>query len=47
MREAGAFPDLKHNVVQQGGEILCKLEYINNLWYIKINRPRDLAVFLV
>jgi hypothetical protein len=47
MREAGAFLDLEHDVVWQGGEILCKLEYINNLWYIEINRPRDLVVFLV
>jgi hypothetical protein len=47
MHEAGAFPDLEHDIIQQGGEILYKLEYINNLWYIKINRPRDLAVFPV
>jgi hypothetical protein len=47
MREAGAFPDLEHDVVQQGSKILCKLKYINNLWYIKINRPRDLVVCLV
>jgi hypothetical protein len=47
MREAGAFPDLEHDVVRQGGEILCKLEYIDNLWYIEINRPRDLVVFPV
>jgi hypothetical protein len=47
MREAGAFPNLKHDIVQQGSKILCKLEYIDNLWYIEINRPRDLVICLV
>jgi hypothetical protein len=45
IRTAGAFPDLEHDVVRRGGEILCKLEYIDNLWYIEINRQRDLVVF--
>jgi hypothetical protein len=31
MREASAFLDLKHDTVQQGGEILYKPEYINHL----------------
>jgi hypothetical protein len=47
MRAAGVFPDLEHDVVRRGGEIFCKLEYIDHLWYIEINRSRDLAVFPV
>jgi hypothetical protein len=48
MRKAGVFPDLEHDVVRRrGGEIFCNLQYIDHLWYIETNRPRDLAVFPV
>jgi hypothetical protein len=48
MREANLFPDLEHDVVRQsGGEIFCKLQYIDHLWYVETNRQRDLAVFPV
>jgi hypothetical protein len=48
MWKAGVFPDLEHDVVRRrGGEIFCNLQYIDHLWYIKTNHPRDLAVFAV